>query len=254
MNAVAGTANLLEVSGLTVRYGSALALDELDLTLKAGEVRAVLGTNGAGKSSLARAISGLVPVTKGSIRFDGNDITKLNANRTRTAGLIYLPEGRGVFPGLTVADNIRMATGKLRRGERSSAETRAYDLFPSLARRKSQLAGQLSGGEQQMLSLTRALVTSPKLIIADEMSLGLAPQLVDLVFESLELARRDGVAIIMIEQFVHRALAFADTATVVQRGRLVWSGAASEGAEQAMSGYLGHSPGSPAADEALPQT
>ena len=250
MNASASTNNLLNVSDLTVRYGSALALSKFDLTLKAGEVMAVLGTNGAGKSSLARALAGLVPVTEGSVQFDGHDITKLNANRTRSAGLIYLPEGRGVFPGLTVSDNVRMATGKLKRSARGSAEARAYDLFPSLARRRNQLAGQLSGGEQQMLSLTRALVTSPKLIIADEMSLGLAPQLVDLVFESLDLARRDGVAIILIEQFVHRALAFADIATVVQRGRLVWSGAASEGAEQALSGYLGHSP---AMDGALPQ-
>jgi branched-chain amino acid transport system ATP-binding protein len=237
------TKDILDVEKLTVRYGTALALDAVDLSMKVGEVRALLGVNGAGKSSLARAVSGLVPVTDGIITFDGNDITKAPAQRVRMAGLIYLPEGRGLFPGLTVTENLRMATGKMNRSERRGAEDRAYELFPSLARRRRQLAGQLSGGEQQMLSLSRALVTSPRLIIADEMSLGLAPQLVDLVFDSLDVARKEGVAILLIEQFVHRALAFADTATVVQRGRIAWSGRASEGAEQAMSGYLGATPG-----------
>jgi branched-chain amino acid transport system ATP-binding protein len=151
---------------------------------------------------------------------------------------VHLPEGRGVFPGLTVLENLRMAL-TTERGGRTEALGRAFEIFPVLGERRRQLAGTLSGGEQQMLSLARALTIEPRLIIADEMSLGLAPKLVDVVFESLERARSMGVSVLMIEQFASRALAFADSAIIIQRGRVSWSGRADQAGEELLHHYLG---------------
>ena len=189
---------------------------------------AVLGANGAGKSTLARAVSGLVPPAAGAIRFDGRDITGLPAHRVRQLGLTYIPEGRGIFPGLSVTENLRMAVAQEPRRDRADAIDRAIDQFPVLGTRRSQRAGSLSGGEQQMLALARALAVSPKLVIADELSLGLAPLITESVFESLEQARRSGITIVLSEQFVHRALSMADTCVILTRGRVSWSGPATE--------------------------
>ena len=156
--------------------------------MEPGTVLAVLGANGAGKSTLARAVSGLVPSTSGRVFFDGQDITGQPAHRIRKLGLTYIPEGRGIFPGLSVVDNLRMAVAQEKRHERAAAIDRAIDRFPVLGQRRAQRAGSLSGGEQQMLALARALAVSPKLVIADEMSLGLAPIVTESVFQALEEA------------------------------------------------------------------
>jgi branched-chain amino acid transport system ATP-binding protein len=200
----------------------------------------VLGANGAGKSSLARAVSGLVPPAGGKVSFDGLDIHSRSCYKIRRAGIVHLPEGRGVFRGLSVVDNLRMsaATAGGRRARKESVDL-ALTIFPALAARRHQRAGLLSGGEQQMLSLARALATSPKLIIADEMSLGLAPKMVDLVFEGLERARDAGVTVIMIEQYVHRALGFADECLVLQRGAVAWQGPAGSARGEVLRHYLG---------------
>ncbi|WP_409332512.1 ABC transporter ATP-binding protein [Trujillonella humicola] len=234
----AGSGPLLRVENLAVRYGAAQSLFDVSIEIPANGSLAVLGSNGAGKSTLARAVSGLVPSSSGKIWFDGKDITRWSPTRIRRAGLIHMPEGRGVFPGLTVLENLRMALTTERGGKEEYFE-RAFTLFPVLGQRRKQLAGTLSGGEQQMLSLARALMVLPKMVIADEMSLGLAPKLVDLVFESLEKMRTAGVAVLMIEQFASRALGFADQAIILQRGSVTWSGRADQAGEELLQAYLG---------------
>jgi branched-chain amino acid transport system ATP-binding protein len=231
--------NLLDVTDLAVTYGPAQALFGVSLSAKPGEVVAILGANGAGKSSLARAISGLVPTESGTVEFDSHDITNKEPFQIRRAGLTYIPEGRGIFPGLSVNENLRMAVVQIKRPERKTAIERAMELFPILGQRGSQRAGSLSGGEQQMLALARALAVTPKLIIADEMSLGLAPIVTEEVFLSLERARNEGITILLIEQFVHRALQLADRAVILSRGHLTWSGAASEAGAEVLESYLG---------------
>jgi branched-chain amino acid transport system ATP-binding protein len=230
----------LVVEDLSVRYGDAVALSGVSFRVEAGQVLALLGANGAGKSSLARSVSGLVRPSGGSVVFAGQEICEWPAHRIRRAGLVHLPEGRGVFRGLTVFDNLRMAAANLegRQARREGVE-QAYAIFPALATRRRQIAGSLSGGEQQMLSLARALTTAPKVVIADELSLGLAPKMVDVVFEGLGRARDAGVTVVMIEQYVHRALEFADECVVLQRGQLVWKGPASAAAKDVLSHYLG---------------
>jgi branched-chain amino acid transport system ATP-binding protein len=231
---------LLALRSVEVNYGGARALSGLDMEVAESTVVAVLGVNGAGKSTLARAITGLVPATRGSIVYAGEDISSWSPPRIRRAGIVHLPEGRGVFPGLSVRDNLRMAVSQVPlKADRAAAIERGYDLFPVLGKRRGQQAGSLSGGEQQMLSLARALTTSPRLIIADEMSLGLAPKMVDVIFESLERARTAGVTIIMVEQFVHRALAFADHCVMLQRGSVAWSGPAGAAKSEVLARYLG---------------
>jgi branched-chain amino acid transport system ATP-binding protein len=232
---------VLELAGVEVRYGTALAVSGLNLSVTRGSVLAVLGPNGAGKSTIARTVSGLVPATSGTVVFDGHDITRKRPDQIRRSGLVHLPEGRGVFPGLSVSDNLRMAAAVLPRAERKAAIGRGYDLFAVLGQRRGQTAGTLSGGEQQMLSLARTLILDPTLVIADEMSLGLAPLMVDAVFEGLAKARDAGVTIVLIEQFVHRALGFADQCVVISRGRAVWSGPAAEAQDEVLQRYLGSS-------------
>ena len=217
---------MLAVEDLDVSYGASQALFGVSLEVEAGSLVAVLGANGAGKSTLARTVSGLVPSIAGRVRFDGIDITKRAAHKLSAEGLTHIPEGRGIFPGLSVLENLRMAVGQLTRGERSAAIDRAIELFPVLGERRRQGAGTLSGGEQQMLALARALAVTPKLIIADEMSLGLAPMVAEAVFRGLDEARKSGITVVLIEQFVHRALALADSCVILTRGRVGWSGPA----------------------------
>jgi branched-chain amino acid transport system ATP-binding protein len=233
------TEPLLSVKGLRVRYGPALALDDVTIEVGAGQALAVLGPNGAGKSTLARAVSGLVPAAAGAVRFDGIDVTKTPADHIRRRGLVHLPEGRGIFPALTVVENLRMAAALLPRDARKDAIGRGLEMFPSLAARRTMKAGMLSGGEQQMLSLSRAFILRPKLLVADEMSLGLAPKLVELVFESLDALRQDDVTIVLVEQFVHRALGFADHAVLLSRGRVAWQGPTSSAKHEVLARYLG---------------
>jgi branched-chain amino acid transport system ATP-binding protein len=230
---------LLEVRQLHVRYGPAEALFGVDLKVNAGETVAVLGPNGAGKSTLGRAICGLVPSWQGSLAFDGKDITRLPAHKVRALGLVYIPEERGIFAGLSVVDNLRMAVGGIPRVNRADAINRAIERFPVLGSRRTQRAGSLSGGEQQMLALARVLAVEPKLIIADELSLGLAPLIVQSVFEHLQMVKDRGTSIVLIEQFVHRALDLADTCVILNRGRVRWNGDADGAGPEVLDRYLG---------------
>jgi branched-chain amino acid transport system ATP-binding protein len=230
---------LLKIREIDVLYGRSQALFGVSIDVAPGTVVAVLGVNGSGKSTMARAAAGLVSPASGRVTFEGRDITGLPAYRIRRLGLTYIPEGRGIFPGLSVIENLRMAVAQEHRRERDAAIDRAVDQFPVLGERRWQPAGSLSGGEQQMLALARALAVSPKLIIADEMSLGLAPRITESVFQSLEEARRSGVTIIVIEQFIHRALSMADSCVILTRGRVGWSGAASEAGPEVIDQYLG---------------
>ena len=231
---------LLVVEDLEVRYGEATALFGVSFDVAAGGALAVLGPNGAGKSSLAAAIAGRVRPAAGRVLFDGRDVTGRPAHRISRLGLAYVPEERAIFPHLSVIDNLR---ARLRyavpRAERAAALDRALDTFPVLAERRRQQAATLSGGEQQMLSLARVLAAPPRLLVADEMSLGLAPRLVDLVFESLERARAEGVTVVLVEQYVERALAFAEDAVILRRGRLAWRGPARDAHAELVAGYLG---------------
>jgi branched-chain amino acid transport system ATP-binding protein len=230
---------MLTIENIDASYGTSQALFSVSMEVETGSLVAVLGANGAGKSTLARTVSGLVPTTGGRIWFDGVDITKRAPHKLSAQGLAHIPEGRGIFPGLTVQENLRMAVKQLKRGEREAAIERAIQLFPVLGERRSQGARTLSGGEQQMLALARVLTVRPKLIIADEMSLGLAPLVAESVFEGLKEARRSGVTVVLIEQFVHRALALADRCVILTRGRVGWSGPATEAHQEVIDRYLG---------------
>ncbi len=218
-------------------------MSDASFRIRHGHALAILGPNGAGKSSLARAISGLVPCSSGSVKLNGTEISSDAPYRIRrAAGVIHLPEGRGIFRRLSVIENLQMATVTLRgRQARREAIERAFEFFPNLAARRRQVSGSLSGGEQQMLSLARALITSPTVLIADELSLGLAPLLVDSVFEGLGRAREAGVTVLIIEQYVHRALQFADECLVLQRGAVAWQGEAGGMGEDLLRHYLGES-------------
>jgi branched-chain amino acid transport system ATP-binding protein len=230
----------LAVDAAEVCYGQKQALFGISLEVRPGTVLAVLGANGAGKSTLGRALSGLVPLKKGRVTLDGEDITGWAAHRIRRAGLAYIPEGRGIFPGLSVLDNLKMAVRQLDgKGSRQAAMDRAFEMFQVLGSRRGQRAGSLSGGEQQMLALARTLCVNPALIVADEMSLGLAPRMVDAVFESLEQARDAGITVVLIEQFVHRALGLADECIILNRGVISWRGPAAVAGEEVLAQYLG---------------
>jgi branched-chain amino acid transport system ATP-binding protein len=234
---------IISTESLAVDYGPARALFDVSIAVEAGESVALLGSNGAGKSTLGKALAGLVRPSAGTITFGGQDITLLPAHKISRLSLAYIPEGRGIFPGLSVVDNLRMS---LRRtASRQSLQKdidSAMETFPILAQRRNQLAGTMSGGEQQMLALIRMIVGKPKLVIADEPSLGLAPLMVNLIFESLERARDAGATIILIEQFAHRALEFADKCVIMQRGHVTWQGPARDAKGEVLARYLGSEP------------
>lgn len=233
---------VLAVESIEVSYGEARAVFGVDLTIPPGGALAVLGRNGAGKSSLAAAIGGTVRPSAGRVLLDGTDVTRVPSNRRSRLGIAFVPEERAIFPHLSVLDNLRLRLRHaVARRERGAALERAFELFPVLAQRRRQSAGTLSGGEQQMLSLARVLAAPPRLLVADEMSLGLAPRLVDLVFSTLTRARAEGVAVLLVEQYVERALEFADDAVIMNRGRIVWRGPASTAGGQLATGYLGSS-------------
>jgi branched-chain amino acid transport system ATP-binding protein len=237
---VNSTIPLLEVTDVEVAYGEARALFGVSLSVPEGSVTAVLGANGAGKSSLASAIAGVVHPRAGRVVFDGQDITGKSSHTIARLGLAYVPESRNLFPHLSVKDNLwAQLRFSLPRAQRKDAYDHAMEIFPVLGERRNQAAGTLSGGEQQMLALGRVLAASPKLLIADEMSLGLAPRIVELVFESLARARDEGVTVLLIEQFVERALGLADQAVVLRHGLVGWQGAAADAGDELLAEYLG---------------
>jgi branched-chain amino acid transport system ATP-binding protein len=235
---------LLEVTGLRAGYGRLPVIFGIGLTVEEGEIVALLGLNGAGKTTTLRAISGMIPVMAGTVRFAGEDVTGQPAERITRRGLLHVPEGRGIFPNLRVDESLRLsaALAKLDAAEAGRRVDEAFATFPSLERRRSQAAGTLSGGEQQMLALARALIWKPRLLMVDEMSQGLAPAIVDRLFEIVGAFRDNGTALILVEQFVTRALAVADRAYVVEKGEIGYSGTAAALAadeEFVRSSYLG---------------
>lgn len=222
---------MLNVKELEVRYGSVLAVDGVDLHVAEGEIVVLIGANGAGKSSVVNAIAGLVRPVEGEIRFNGEDVRRLDAAERVRRGLALVLEGRGVFSEMTVRENIELG-GFPKSGLRGPALQSAIDatisMFPRLRERFEQVAGTLSGGEQQMLAIARALMSSPRLLVLDEPSLGLAPRIVDEIAERLiRLARDSGVTILVAEQNAALGLNIADRAYVLQRGRSVFRGQAS---------------------------
>ncbi|AXI76306.1 ABC transporter ATP-binding protein [Peterkaempfera bronchialis] len=234
------TTPFVAVDGLTIAYGDAVAVDGISFDLDQGECLAILGPNGAGKSSVAKAFAGLVKPAGGSLVVDGTDLADRRPDQIARSRIAYLPEGRGIFPGLTVAENVALGMRVLPSGERAAAEAQAYELFPVLGRRRKQTAATMSGGEQQMLAVARALMTKPKLLVADEVSLGLAPMVIDAIYEAWASVRSTGLTMIVIEQYVEKALDFADRALVLRRGRVLWTGAADGAADHIVHGYLGN--------------
>ena len=230
---------LLEVEDLHAGYGQVNVLEDVSLTVGDGETVALLGANGAGKTTTLRAICGMVP-PRGRVRIAGRDVTKRSTEQIVTLGVAHVPEGRGTFAPLTVDENLRLGA-YLRRGRPSLK--RVFDLFPRLEERRHQPAGTLSGGEQQMLAIARALMLRPKLMLLDEPSLGLAPKLVRELFKTLRRIKEDdGTALLVVEQNANLVLEFADAAHVLETGREVLSGSAAEVSkdETMRKAYLGY--------------
>jgi branched-chain amino acid transport system ATP-binding protein len=209
---------ILELLDIRAAYGQIEVLHGIDVSLEPGKVLAVLGPNGAGKTTLVRVISGLLRPTHGRVIIAGTDVTGVRGDALARAGLCVIQEGRGIFPRLTVEEHLRLAMP--RRG-RPELLDRVYDQFPRLAERQRQVAGTLSGGEQQMLALSRALIWNPPLLIIDELSMGLAPRVVELLYETVQALAARGTTIVVIEQFAHDILGFADQAVVLQHGLVV---------------------------------
>ena len=220
---------LLELRDIHAAYGPFRAVFDVSFTLAPGRVLAMLGSNGAGKTTIARVASGLVRPTAGSVWFDGVDVTGWRPFRFARLGIVHAPEGRSVFASLTVEENLELTFRRSRdRAGAHAALDEAYTLFPRLGERRHQVAGTLSGGEQRMLSLARVLVERPRLLIADELSLGLAPIVVDEVYRTLGQIRDAGTTLLIVEQHVHHALALADDAIVMVKGEVAYSGPVAE--------------------------
>ena len=234
----------LELRELRAGYGRLEVLHGVDLEVGEGELVAVIGANGAGKTTLLRAVSGLLRTTGGSVLLDGSDVTGAGPEQLAAAGLAHVPENRLVFPTLTVADNLLLGAYTRRRrpaAERDADRERSLTLFPRLAKRLGQPAGTLSGGEQQMLAISRGLMARPSVLVLDEPSVGLAPRLVGEIFTALGLLRDDGLTLLLIEQNARAALTVADRGYVMDRGHVVLTGAPSELLDDArvQATYLG---------------
>ncbi|WP_328467216.1 ABC transporter ATP-binding protein [Actinoplanes sp. NBC_00393] len=220
---------LLELSDITLLYGRIQALHGISLNVAEGEIVALIGANGAGKTTTMKAISGLRPVAKGTVRFDGQDITKMRADLRVIRGVSQSPEGRGVFPGMTVRENLEMgAYTRKNRSEINQDMERAFTLFPRLKEREKQVGGTLSGGEQQMLAVGRALMSRPKLLLLDEPSMGLAPMLIQQIFDIIVEINQQGTTVLLVEQNAQQALSRAHRAYVLETGRIVKEGSGQE--------------------------
>jgi len=236
------SASILQVEDLSVHYGAIQALRGVSLAVPAGEVVALIGANGAGKTTTLKAVSRMIRASGGSIRFEGEDVGRLPSNALVARGMAHAPEGRGIFLNLTVKENLELGA-YLRRDKAAILEDarNAYKLFPVLSERKSQVAGTLSGGEQQMLSVARALMSKPRLMLLDEPSLGLAPQVVERIFSVLREVNQAGVALLLVEQNAHKALQLAHRAYVLETGNVVMQGTGKEllASPEVRRAYLG---------------
>ncbi|GAA1871923.1 ABC transporter ATP-binding protein [Pseudonocardia ailaonensis] len=228
---------ILEIRNVTAGYGRTVVLRDVDIVVPRGTIVALLGPNGAGKSTTLRTASGLLSPTSGRILLDGADVTSHPSDRRARAGLCSIPEGRGVFRSLTVRENLRM---QLPRGADPALVDLAIEAFPVLGQRLGQLAGSMSGGEQQMLALSRTYLSQPSVVLLDEVSMGLAPKAVDIIFEAIQRLAEGGVALLLVEQYVTRALEMADLVVLLGRGSVRFSGSASElEGDALLRSYLG---------------
>ena len=224
------TDNILEVRGLDASYGPVQILFGLDLEIRRGEIVALLGTNGAGKSTLFKCVTGLLPPTAGSVVFDGTELVGLEPNAVAQRGVVMMPGGKSVFPTLTVRDNLRLASW-MQRGDAAAvaaAEERVLTLFPRLAERIDQMAGNLSGGEQQMLAVSQALIPDPEILLIDELSLGLAPTIVGQLIDVVRQVHEQGLTIVVVEQSINVALELADRAVFMEKGEFRFSGSTAD--------------------------
>lgn len=231
---------LLEIKDLHVSYGAIAAIKGIDLTVRRGEVVTILGANGAGKTTTLRTISGLLKAKSGHIIFDKNDITKTEAHDIVSLGMSHSPEGRRVFGTLSVEENLMMGAYTLKDHDKETLEW-IYDILPRLKERRKQLAGTLSGGEQQMLAIGRAIMSKPKLLILDEPSLGLAPILIKAIFKAIKEIAQTGVTVLLVEQNAKAALKLADRAYVLEVGKITHQGTAQEllNSQKIQEAYLG---------------
>ncbi len=215
----------LQLQGITSGYGTTTILREIDLEVPAGSVTALFGSNGAGKTTLLKTVSGLIKPSAGTVNIDGTCVNKLPPFKRSALGLCHIPEGRGIFRSLTVRENLELQASP---GDEQAAIARCVEAFPILGQRLAQKAGTLSGGQQQMLAMGRAYARSPRLVLVDEASLGLAPVVVDTIFEYLSRLTQTGASLLIVDQFVTRALALATHAYVLNRGQIVFSGSPAE--------------------------
>ena len=220
---------LLEITDLRAGYGRIEVLRDVSLTIGEGQFVTIIGANGAGKTTMLKTVMGLLPVSGGQIRYRGRSLIHEPAHRRIALGIGYVPEGRRVFPSLTVEENLRLTAARRNgKGTERTGIERVYDIFPRLAERRTQAAGSLSGGEQQMLALGRALALGPQVLVADEVSLGLAPVVVDQLYDVLTDLHQQGTTIVLAEQNARLALEAADTAYVLETGRVLLHGPAAE--------------------------
>ena len=233
---------LLEVNNLTVYYGVICALKGISFEVNEGEIVSLIGANGAGKTTTMQSTVGLIPKKAGSVIFDGQDITKTACHKIVHMGMTQVPEGRRIFQELTVYENLMMGAYSMKDSSLFKTDLESiYTRFPRLAERRNQIAGTLSGGEQQMLAMSRALMSHPKLLMLDEPSMGLSPLLVDQVFEIIKDVNKDGTTILLVEQNAGKSLAISDRAYVLENGSIVLSGTGAElaASEQVQKAYLG---------------
>ena len=232
---------LLDIRSLRGGYGQVEVLRGVDLAVQPGEMVALLGSNGAGKSTLNNVVSGIYPAWAGSVVFDGHDLTRAHYRDVVQAGLIQVPEGRKVFPNLSVLENLELGSFARARERRAVNLEKVFGIFPRLRERLQQLAGTMSGGEQQMLAIGRGLMAEPRLLILDEPSLGLSPLLVDEMFSLIRRLRDDGLAVLLVEQNVGQSLEIADRAYVMENGSIRFSGKPADllGSDELRRAYLG---------------
>ena len=230
-------APILELRGVSAAYEAIEVLHSVDLSVPAGSVFAVLGPNGAGKTTMMRVVAGLHEPVRGDVLLGGERVNGVDATKLARSGLCSIPEGRGVFPNLTVRENLWMVS--YRGVDRSRVEELAYERFPRLGERRRQLAGTLSGGEQQMLAVARAIASDPAVLLLDELSMGLAPVIVEELYEVVARIASEGVTVLVVEQFARMALNVADLAAVMVQGRIVRSGRPVEIEKDLHSAYLG---------------
>jgi len=233
---------MLEIKDLEVCYGVIKAIKGVSFEVNQGEVIALVGANGAGKTTILHAISGLIPARKGSILFEGQELTKILPHKIVSMGMAHVPEGRRIFQQLSVLENLKLgAYTRKNKEEIAGSLKKVYERFPRLEERKSQIAGTLSGGEQQMLAMGRALMSNPRIILLDEPSMGLSPLLVSSIFDIIKVISEGGTTVLLVEQNAKKALSIADRAYVLETGNIILSGKASDliNNEQVKKAYLG---------------